>query len=93
MPYVSSDMQPMAVKGAEPSFTEFHITNTDSAATINTSGYVSDAVARGVKVGDTLLHTDANTYAKTLFVFNALNADGSADLTDGTVISTGTDTD
>jgi hypothetical protein len=56
--------------------------STDAAADVDGDGYITDAVALGMKVGDLVLvhDTDASPYTVTIHTVGVLNADGSADL-------------
>lgn len=60
----------------------------DTALTINTAGYITNADDLGMKVGDLVFHTDtAGATVATIFVVNSVTAGGAGDLTDGTTIS------
>jgi hypothetical protein len=64
----------------------------DAAAAIDTSGYITDALARGLMVGDVVNVINANAAAMPIFRVQAINANGSADLFDAAAASA-TDTD
>ncbi len=72
---------------------------TDAITTVRASGYITDAEAKGIQVGD-LIHVrqwtttefTAPLIAYQLMIVVSIAADGSADLSDGTPISV-TDTD
>lgn len=65
--------------------------HTDTIATVNTAGYISDAAKRGMKVGDTVLVRDTATPSQSL-CYVASITNGAADVTDGlTVTATNTD--
>lgn len=68
--------------------------STDTATAVRVSGYITNAKALGMQVGDILysIDTDASPIAAHIYIVNAINANGSADLSDGTAI-TATDTD
>ena len=68
--------------------------STDAASVIRVTGYITDATARGMKLGDLVLaiDTDASPIAQQWFQINQIFANGSADLSDGIAI-TATDTD
>ncbi len=63
----------------------------DTAATIDTSGYISDARARGMTVGDFVFTYSANASVFTLNAVQAITAGGAADLADSPGLSTDTD--
>lgn len=67
--------------------------STDAATVVRVDGYITDAKDLGMKVGDTVEQFDSagGTVAHTYAVV-AIQADGSADLSDGTAIVV-TDTD
>lgn len=69
--------------------------STDAAATVDASGYITNAKALGMKVGDivTVTDTDASPVVVTNHRVVAINTDGSADLTDGNNYIVGTNTD
>jgi len=69
------------------------LTGTDTAATVNTAGYISNAGDLGMKVADTVLYTQTGVtpLVQTLLTVQAITA-GAADLTDGQGIS-GSNTD
>jgi len=72
---------------------EWYGESADAGATVDTSGFISDAVDLGMKVGDTYKHRDTSTDIVTSHVVKVLNANGSADLTDATTYASGTNTD
>lgn len=68
--------------------------STDTATAVRVSGYITNAKALGMQVGDIVfsIDTDSSPLASHIYIVNAINADGSADLSDGTAI-TATDSD
>ncbi len=85
-----------------PSFTNvsgeigrWDYSSTDAASAVDASGYITNAKALGMKVGDvvTVCDTDASPPILTSHRVVAVNTDGSADLTDGTNFVVGTNTD
>lgn len=64
------------------------LTGVDSQGTVATNGYISNAQALGLKKGDVVLYTNTAATPIANFFFNvvAINANGSADLSDGTAI-------
>lgn len=66
----------------------------DTGATVDTSGFVTDALGLGMKVGDLFQHTDSGTKITTLHRVMTVSATtGAADLSDTTTVSSGTNTD
>ena len=68
--------------------------STDAATDVRVSGYITNAAALGMRVGDTVkvVKTDASPIAVQLMNVVAISAAGAADLSDGTAI-TATNTD
>ena len=68
--------------------------STDAATVVRAAGYITNADALGMEVGDTVkvVDTDASPVAVTLMNVVSVTAGGSADLSDGTAI-TATNTD
>ena len=69
--------------------------NTDAVTTVRVAGYISNARARGMKVGDIVDYTktDASPITIQRMIVVSINATtGAADLSDGTAI-TATNTD
>lgn len=68
--------------------------NTDAVTVVRVDGYITNAQDLGMTAGDVVfyLDTDASPLTVQLFIVSAINANGSADLSDGTAI-TATDTD
>ena len=66
----------------------------DAATVVRVDGYITDAEDLGMKVGDVVHQRDATgaTVAHD-YVVVAINANGSADLSDGTATPSLTDTD
>lgn len=73
---------------------EWTLTGTDAVATVRVTGYITNAKALGMKKGDLVRYTktDASPITTQLMIVSAINANGSADLSDGTAV-TGTNTD
>ncbi len=60
----------------------------DAATVVRVDTYISNAQDLGMRVGDIVLQSDlAGGTVAHQYVVAAINADGSADLTDGTAIS------
>lgn len=79
-------------------FNDWQLDTTDVLATVNTSGYITDAEERGMQAGDrvevrrwTAVATNgtvtAPPLALSITMVQVINADGSADLLDGTDIA------
>ena len=64
-------------------------TSTDAKATVDGSGYISNADALGIKAGDLLiaLDNDASPLELSLHIVSTVTAGGGADLSDGTAIT------
>ena len=62
--------------------------STDTATAVRVDGYITNATKLGMKAGDIVLgvDTDASPIAAHFYVVSAINANGSADLSDGTAI-------
>lgn len=67
--------------------------STDAAAAVQLDGYITDAADRGMRVGDRLEHYETDSNIVSSHVVVAINSDGSADLSNSTVIGSGTDAD
>ena len=65
----------------------WYYTSNDSLADVNTSGYFSNGVALGMKVGDVVFVWEADAKALSVAPVTDVNADGSVDVGDGTVLS------
>ena len=52
MAYIANDLAPALVAG--PDFTLWNYDTTDAAATVAAAAYISDALARKMKVGDVI---------------------------------------
>jgi hypothetical protein len=85
-----------------PSFTNvsgeigtWDYSSTDAGSAVDASGYITNAKALGMKVGDIVrvTDTDASPVIVTLHRVVAINTNGSADLTDGNNFIVGTNTD
>ncbi|MBP27850.1 hypothetical protein [Methylobacterium sp.] len=69
---------------------EFEFSGSDAAAVVAANGYITDGVARRMKVGSRVRYTQisVNPPVVTLHEVLALNANGSIDLSDGTTLAT-----
>ena len=69
----------------------------DALAAANTSGFITDGGSKGLKAGDYVLHQDttsANTHASLHRVLSVSSTSpGAVDLSDGTQVVDGTDSD
>lgn len=70
------------------------LSGTDAVTVVRVTGYISNAAALGMKVGDVVNYTktDASPIAIQTMIVAAITAAGAADLSDGTAI-TATNTD
>lgn len=82
MAYVTTNPPKLISTGIAGSGQIWEYRSTDAAATVDGSGYITDAKALGMKQGDIVFvyDTDATPYTMTLHSVGAINADGSADL-------------
>ena len=78
--------------GARQSWTH---TSADATAAADASGFITDGGDRGMKVGDIVYHTNSATGIVTTHAVITVSATapGAVDLSDGTVIGSGTNTD
>lgn len=62
---------------------------TDADTTVDGSGYITNAKALGMKKGDLVYYTktDASPVANFIFNVSAINANGSADLSNSTPVT------
>jgi len=67
---------------------------TDAVTVVRVTGYISNAKTLGMKKGDLVFYskTDASPITCQIMIVSAINANGSADLSDGLAI-TATNTD
>jgi len=89
------DKQPYLVSpasGGANTFNVWHYKSADTIATVHTDGYITNAKELGMKALDVVIVVDTTTPAASIMTVAAINANGSADLTDGTAIVQ-TDTD
>lgn len=70
-----------SVGGAAPSIWSYQ--DDDAATVVRVDGYITDAADLGMKVDDIVIQTGAVAH---IYVVMTINADGSADLSDGTAI-------
>lgn len=59
----------------------------DPVTTVRVNGYITDAEDLGMKANDIVTVIDSNLGGASLCIVAAINANGSANLTDGTAIS------
>ncbi|MGA0595608.1 hypothetical protein [Enterovirga sp. CN4-39] len=70
------------------------LSGTDAVTAVRVTGYISNAKTLGMKKGDIVWYTktDASPITCQIMIVSAINANGSADLSDGVAV-TGTNTD
>lgn len=70
------------------------LTGTDAVTAVRVTGYITNAKKLGMKKGDLVeyVKTDAAPITVQLLIVSAINANGSADLSDGVAV-TATNTD
>lgn len=81
-------MAPLAAAGQV-----WHHAAANTGAEVQADGYITDAKDKGMRVGDTVLHRNTATNIVSAHVVVAINANGSADLSDSTTHASGTDSD
>ena len=69
------------------------MTNTDTVATVQVDGYISNASDLGMRVGDLVEYYDSTLKITSTLVVDAVTAGGAADLADPTTIGSTTDSD
>jgi hypothetical protein len=71
------------------------LTGTDAAAAVDTSGYITNGGALGMKANDVVLYFDTNLNIGTFHRVASVSATspGAVDLGDGTTIASATNTD
>jgi len=81
------------VSGVGSAPTIWHYNSTDAATLVRAAGYITNADALGMAIGDLVFQTDqTGGTVGHIYMVNSVTAGGAADLTDGTAI-TATDTD
>ena len=71
----------------------WHYTDDDPLTTVDGDGYFTNGDALGMKVGDLVIHHDLSAGTVTSYMVDSVTAGGAADLADGTVIGSTTDSD
>ena len=79
---------------AEQTCRTWHFDGTDAVTAVRLNGYITNAKALGMKKGDIIRYvkTNDNPVSVQSFIVTAINANGSADLSDGSA-TTATNTD
>lgn len=94
MAYSLNNPPALINQGVGGKFAKWGYDSADAATVVRADGYISNAKQLGMKVGDIVEQRDSagGTVAHNYTVV-AINADGSADLSNGTATPTLTDTD
>ena len=71
----------------------WHYTDDDPLTDVDGDGYFTNGDALGMKVGDLVIHEDLSAGTTTSYRVEAVTAGGAANLGDGTVIGSTTDSD
>lgn len=71
----------------------WHWNNDDDLSAIDGNGYVTNGDDLGLAVGDQIVNEDLSDETLTSFRVDSVTAGGAADLADGTVIGSATDSD
>jgi hypothetical protein len=68
---------------------QWSLSGTDATTDVDTTGYITNARALGMKAGDIVwyIKTDASPLAVWQHIVTAINANGSADLSNGTALT------
>ena len=94
MAYETSNPPYLVVQGiGNQGIATWHYDDDDPAATVQQDGYITNAEALGMKVGDWVVHEDLSAGLTSSYRVEAINSDGSADLTDATTVGSTTDSD
>lgn len=89
----STDNPPfLTSQGVGGSFRRWAYKSNDAPAVVRVDGYITNAEDLGMKVNDVVEVVDVDGQTVSLCTVRAINANGSADLSDGTAL-TQTDTD
>lgn len=93
MPYNGANLSLTAqgVGGAGGKVYNYFNADNDAIIAMDTNGYIADARARGMRVGDVVQTRSANGAIFSQHFVQAINANGSADLADSPAFSTDTD--
>ena len=94
MAYNTANPPALISQGVGGFFRQWVYKSTDAATVVRVTGYITNAKDLGMKVGDivTAIDTDASPVAAQIMLVSVINANGSADLSDGVAI-TATNTD
>ena len=94
MAYSTSNPPALVTQGiGNQGLATWHYTDDDATADVDGDGYITDGVALGMKVGDVVVHEDLSVGTTNNYRVEAVNADGSVNLGDGTVTGSTTDSD
>lgn len=87
MAYSTSTPPILIAEGVGGAGSLWRYSSADAIATVNTSGYITNGDALGMKVGDLVYVIDTATPTSNLCVVADVTAGGQADLSDGTAIT------
>jgi len=95
MAYTSSTLNLVTESPLTGAGQTWHYTTADAAATVDTSGYITDGGSRGMKVGDIVLVRDTATPLVTshLVISVSTTYPGAVDLSNGTTVGLNTNSD
>lgn len=68
-------------------------TSTDSTATVDTTAFISDASALGMKANDIVLHVNTTTHLVSAYGVFTVTASSGADLSDSVALTSTVNTD
>lgn len=80
-----------SIGGAGPKI--WMLDNDDPTATVDGDGYISNGSDLGLKVGDVVIHEDLSVQTTNQYRVDSVTTGGAADLADGTVTGSATDSD
>lgn len=95
MPYSTSNPPILISQSVAGGNATWRYSSTDGATAVDASGYITNAAALGMKVGDLVIvtDTDASPVVVTTHRVVSVTAGGAADLSNGDTTVTGTNSD
>lgn len=93
MAYTSANLNLISVAPLAAAGQAWSHYSADTGAVAQVDGFITDAKNKGLRAGDLVYHRNTGTNITSVHYVVAINANGSADLTDSTTHASGTDTD
>lgn len=89
MAYSTSNPPALVFQTVGGTFREWVYRSTDAASVVRVAGYITNAEALGMKVGDSVrvIDTDASPVAQQIMNVVSISAAGAADLSDGVAVT------